>query len=74
MVDRPGVQTSRGIATTRMNGSLLTYEEAAAELTISVRELRRFVSAGLLRCVRLGHRTVRFRPVELEKFKQRNEK
>ena len=26
--------------------SLLTYKEAAEELTISVRELRRFVSAG----------------------------
>lgn len=56
-----------------MTIALLTYEEAAKALGVSVRELRRLVSAGLVRAVRLGYRTVRFRPVELEKFVQRRE-
>lgn len=57
-----------------MNGGLLTYEEAAKELTISVRVLRRFVSAGIVKVVRLGHRTVRFRPVDLERLIERKAK
>lgn len=60
-------------AGTNFKTPLLTYKEAAEFLTISVRELRRLVSAGLVRAVRLGYRTVRFRPVELEKSVQRRE-
>lgn len=58
---------------TTLAAQLLTYEQAAELLGISVRELRRLVSAGLVRAVRLGYRTVRFRPVELDKFVARNE-
>ena len=46
---------------------LLTYEQAAAWLGIGVEKLRKMVYAGAVRCVRFGHRTVRFRPVDLDR-------
>jgi len=46
--------------------SLLKYEDVAARLGISVRIVRRMRAQGFLRAVQFGHRTVRFRPADVE--------
>lgn len=52
---------------------LLTYQTAAPRLKVSVAHLRRLVAQGIVKCVRLGHRTVRFRPAEIDKCLARME-
>lgn len=47
--------------------NMLTYEQAAAESGLSDSWLRRLASAGVLRVIRLGHRTVLIRRDELER-------
>jgi excisionase family DNA binding protein len=47
---------------------LLTKEEAARGLAISVRQLSRFIADGSLTPVRLGPRLVRFAPDDLVRF------
>jgi excisionase family DNA binding protein len=54
--------------------SLLTYEQAAERLGISVSTLKAHKAAGNIRVMKTGYRTVRIRSVELEKFKQRHER
>lgn len=44
---------------------VVTYEQAQAETGISHKWLRRLAAAGLLKVVRLGHRTVFIRRAEL---------
>jgi hypothetical protein len=64
------------------NHSLLTYQQAARALLpfkISVHSLRIYASEATpwrcrLRIVKLGHRTVGIRPVDLEKWKEANSK
>jgi len=46
---------------------LLNYEQAAAELGLSVRALRELVYKGIVPHLRLGHRTVKFRRSEIER-------
>lgn len=63
-----------------MNPSLLTYEQAAQSLLpmkISHWTLRKAASDATpkrrrLTVVRIGHRTVGIRPVDLEKWKEAN--
>lgn len=50
---------------------LLTYAGAAAAKGVSVHRLRRAVARKELACVKLGHRTVRFRAVDLERWENR---
>jgi predicted DNA-binding transcriptional regulator AlpA len=50
---------------------LIDKGSAARALSISVRQLSRFVAAGQLHPVRLGPRLVRFTPAELEAFMRR---
>lgn len=62
-----------------MNHGLLTYPEAAKALLplkVSVRSLKRFASGATpfrkrLKVVRLGHRTVGIKPIQLEDWKER---
>jgi excisionase family DNA binding protein len=44
---------------------LLTPEEVAETLRISVRTVRRMAASGLLERVRIGHRTTRYRATEV---------
>lgn len=46
---------------------LLDYEDAAAILGVSVRTARRLVAQRVLRAVRIGHRTVKFRRADLSR-------
>lgn len=48
---------------------LLTYQEVAADFGCSVRSARRLVAQKILRAVKIGHRTVRFRPVDIARAK-----
>jgi hypothetical protein len=57
---------------------LLNYESASARFglcggkpVVSVHRLRRAVARRELRCVRVGHRTVLFRPVDLDRWAER---
>jgi hypothetical protein len=57
---------------------LLNYEQASLRFgcaggkpVVSVHRLRRAVARRELRCVRLGHRTVVFRPVDLDRWAER---
>jgi excisionase family DNA binding protein len=50
---------------------LLTKDEAARMLTVSVRQISRWLADGSLTPVRLGPRLVRFSPHELEAFVER---
>jgi hypothetical protein len=51
--------------------ALLTPAEALAYLKIERKEPHRVLSRLGVPCVRLGHRTVRYRLVDLERFVQR---
>jgi hypothetical protein len=46
---------------------LLDYAQADERLGCSIRSARRLVARKLLRAVVIGHRTVRFRPADLER-------
>lgn len=48
---------------------LLTYQDVAKHLGVSMRTVTRLVDQRKLRAVRVGHRTVRFRPVDVERCK-----
>ena len=50
---------------------LLTIDQAAESLGVSDRSVRRYVARRKLAVIRLGHRTVRIRPADLEKFKEK---
>lgn len=45
----------------KIDSALLTYGELSARSGVPQAKLRRMVAARQLRCIRLGHRTVRFR-------------
>jgi excisionase family DNA binding protein len=45
---------------------LLTPEQVAAVLGVSVRTVRRLAAEGRLRPVRIGYRTTRFRPEDVD--------
>jgi len=47
---------------------LLSYSQAAAVLCCSVSGLRKLVARRAVRAVVIGHRTVRFRPADLDRF------
>ena len=51
-----------------MKQALLTPNEAAAYLAISVRTLRRFTKKGIVRCVRYPGRIVRYAFTDLNHF------
>jgi excisionase family DNA binding protein len=44
---------------------LLTTAQAADALGFSERHFRRLVASGAIRALRIGHRSVRFRPEDL---------
>lgn len=48
---------------------LLDYQGAAACLGVSVRTARRLRARRILRAVEIGHRTVKFRPADIERAK-----
>ena len=48
--------------------SLLTFEEAARVLAVSLRQLRRFVDSALIPVVRLSPRAPRIRVSDLQAF------
>jgi excisionase family DNA binding protein len=50
---------------------LLTYEDVAKRWGFSVRTIRRLVARKKLKAVRLSHSTVRFRPIDIEKAKEK---
>jgi excisionase family DNA binding protein len=50
---------------TRME-KYLTKEEVAEVLGVSTKKVQRWTSAGLLRPARLGNRTLRYRPSDIE--------
>jgi excisionase family DNA binding protein len=54
-------------APTPRPANVLTYEEAQAETGISHKWLRRLAAAGVLKIIRLGHRTVYIRRAELDR-------
>ena len=49
----------------------LTIEQFAAELGVSARSVRRYIARRKLAVLRLGHRTVRIRRTEAERFKEK---
>ena len=51
---------------------LLTVQQVAARLQVSVRTVRRWISDGLLPCTRLGARCVRVSTGELAAFLARS--
>lgn len=53
------------------NEKELNYQEAAEYLKLSVDMVRRKVARRELRAIRYGHKTVRFKPVDLDAFKER---
>ena len=52
-----------------MSTSLLTYRDVAKHLGVSVRTARRLRARKILRAVAIGHRTVRFRPADVDRAK-----
>jgi excisionase family DNA binding protein len=50
---------------------LLSYDQAAAELGLTVRNLRELVYKGVVPHLRLGHRTVKFRRSEIDRALKR---
>jgi excisionase family DNA binding protein len=58
-----------------LSADLLTYEEVAKLLggtrPLSVRTVRRLVARKKLKAVRFSHSTVRFRPIDVEKAKEK---
>ena len=58
-------QKTRSTKTSPLSGLLLTIPQAAAQLTVSVRTLRRWIDDGRLPVVTFG-RLVRLRPADLE--------
>lgn len=50
---------------------LLTPEEAAAKLKVQPRQVLKMGRTGLLRRVKLGHRTIRFEEPEVEELVRR---
>lgn len=56
---------------TQASTGLLTYEQAAAKLSVSVRTLKDWVSRKKIRAIRMGG-AVRFRDADLEAFISRN--
>lgn len=53
-----------------MTEKRLTYQDVADRWTCGEDKVRRLVAAGVLRCIRLGYRTVRFNPTEIERFEK----
>jgi excisionase family DNA binding protein len=49
----------------------ITIETLAAELGVSDRSVRRYIARRKLAVIRLGHRTVRIRRSEAERFKEK---
>lgn len=50
-----------------MPTDLLTYADVASSLRLSVSGVRKLVATRKLLCVRMWHRTVRFRPADVER-------
>jgi excisionase family DNA binding protein len=48
--------------------TLLTLEEVAKALQVSVRSVRRYIDSGQLKATRVGTRLLRVRPSDLEAF------
>lgn len=46
---------------------LMTYEQVAKALGVSVSTARRLRARKVLRAVAIGHRTIRFRPVDVDR-------
>ena len=67
----PSYQRARPAAAGDESQQLLTKEAAADRLSVSARQLSRFVANGLLKPVRLGPRLVRFTSAELAAFVER---
>lgn len=55
-----------------MTDKRLTMQDVADRFQVDKRTVRRFVSSGRLRPIRLGHRTVRFTLAEVERFEKKN--
>lgn len=48
--------------------TLLTLEEVAKILQVSIRTVRRYIAAGQIKATRVGVRLLRVRPADLEAF------
>ena len=55
-----------------MDETLLDKPAAAARLGTTVRHLTDLVQSRKIRFVRLGHRTIRFRPADLDQYIEDN--
>ena len=53
---------SAPVAASTLVDALLDYEQMAAVLNVTPRQLRDWVYSGIVPHLRLGHRTVRFEP------------
>lgn len=51
-----------------MHGGLLTVEEVADILRLTIRTVQGYIRAGDIPSVRLGHRTVRVRQSDLDAY------
>lgn len=49
--------------------TLWTYEDVARHLGVSVPTARRLRARRILRALEIGHRTIRFRPADVERAK-----
>ena len=52
-----------------MSELLLDYKAVAERLAVSVRTVRRLRAQRILTAIAIGHRTVRFRPADVERAK-----
>jgi len=53
---------------TTQTEKLLTVEEAAEILSLSVVQVRRYITDGSLPVIRFGRRAIRIKPSDLERF------
>lgn len=60
-------QRRQGTAPSEVS-ELFSYSQAAAYLGVSERMLRRLKAAGEIKFIKLGHRTVRFKPMDLRAY------
>ena len=49
----------------------MTYEDVAKKWKVNVSYVYRLVHEGKLRRVKLGHRSIRFRPADVEAYEKR---
>jgi excisionase family DNA binding protein len=51
-----------------LSSKLLTYEEAAVQVAMAPKTLRKWVAEGRLPSVRFSHKAIRIRQVDIDRF------